>query len=282
MSWPDSWAGSSASARFGHHLLFASRAQTCAPPAGGARRVRSMRFGAGLRPPTGPHPVRPSVRRARSRGACPSDLVSHSLVRESDALGAPRLGVHLLLRACLLMRCPGGDALSPRALRLRPAFQPGHPAWASPLRPAPGSADRMTVRGRPVARLGPSPSVRPGRATVHSYKGGKTGRTWSIRTGENSGSYGETRRREVATVATLDVASWDSPRSIERPAPAVHSEQRPPIRSGQVLRFLSVWPFGPQSGSLWCGARLRDLSERSGILHASRTYVRDAGEGVRR
>src|SRR6266545_1148507 len=51
------------SARFGHHLLFASRAQTCAPPAGGARRVRSIEFGAGLRPPTRPHPVTRSVRR---------------------------------------------------------------------------------------------------------------------------------------------------------------------------------------------------------------------------
>ncbi len=98
-------------------------------------------------------PVRIRFAALGSPGACPSGLVARasSASRMRSALRA--WAFTLLLRACLLMRCPGGDALSPRAPLLGPAFQPGHPAWASPPRPALGSADRMTVRGRPVARL---------------------------------------------------------------------------------------------------------------------------------
>src|SRR6266511_861428 len=138
MSWPDAWAGSSASAP--------GLGTTSSSLQGRRRALLRPAVPAGSDlwssvPAYGRRPVlirsRPRFAVLRSSGACPSALVTHSLVRESNALGAPRLGVHLLLRACLLMRCPGGDALSPRALRLRPAFQPGHPALGLPLRPAP-------------------------------------------------------------------------------------------------------------------------------------------------
>jgi hypothetical protein len=77
-------------ARSGHHLLsLRGRGRASLRPEV-PRRVRSMKFGAGLRPPT------------------------------------RRPGVHLLFRACLLMSCSGRDVLSPRAQPFGPALRPGH------------------------------------------------------------------------------------------------------------------------------------------------------------
>ena len=77
-------------ARSGHHLLsLRGRGRASLRPEV-PRRVRSMKFGAGLRPPTGPHPVTLQFAERSPQGGCPGHCVPWLLVkvRSGLALGA--------------------------------------------------------------------------------------------------------------------------------------------------------------------------------------------------
>ncbi len=154
MSWPDSWAGSSASApglgtTSSSHRGRRRALLRPAVPAGSDL----WEFGAGLRPPTRPHPVTPSARRGRSPRALPFCI--------GGPRPRPRVGC---ARRSATGRSPAPPGLPPHEVpgwgcpvASRPAARTRLPTWSPrlrhALRPVPGSADRLTVRGRPVARL---------------------------------------------------------------------------------------------------------------------------------
>src|SRR6266511_2715433 len=154
MSQPDSWAGSSASA---------PGLGTTSSSLRGRRRALlrpAVPAGSDLWSSAPAYSRRPALIGSRARfavfrspGACPSDLVSHSLVRESDALGASRLGDSLAPPGLPPHEVPGWGC----PVASRPAAPTRLPAWSPRVRLAPeagaGSADRLTIRGRPVARL---------------------------------------------------------------------------------------------------------------------------------
>jgi len=64
-----------------------------------------------------------------SSGSCPSAWWARPRLAGPVLLDAPRLGVYLLLPACLLMRCPGRQ----RPLASRPAARAHSSAWSPAL-----------------------------------------------------------------------------------------------------------------------------------------------------
>jgi hypothetical protein len=204
MSWPGSWAGSSASAPGLGTTSFSLR---------GRRRALlqpAVPAGCDLWSSVPAYGRRPVLIRSRLQLAvrgppvAPSARCSKASLVDPVLLDTLRLGVRLLLRACLLMRCPGRQ----RPLASRPAArtgsEAGHLTWGTLRGLRPAWPIRMTSEEGRWPACGPSPSVRPGRATVHLYKERKKGRTWPIRAGEKRRSFGGGAR----TLRTRRGVAW--------------------------------------------------------------------------